>query len=201
MTLGERIKAVREKAGMTQVELGKKVGVSGVAIMRYEKGTRQLRIGQLQSIADALEVSIDYLCGLPISTLSENVFHQKVEPRALPADDLVEAPATETSGASSALGRRQAEISSANQLLKALVDQYEGNLEDLLDGISRLSVEEREALTDASATILIALRTGEATVGKPVATRTGGPQNAPTPQEGKDTTPATDTTETPPDDK
>ena len=57
MTIGERIKAAREKTGMTQVELGEKVGVSGVAIMRYEKGQRQPRYDLLLHIADALGVS------------------------------------------------------------------------------------------------------------------------------------------------
>lgn len=56
MGIGERIKAAREKTGMTQVELGKKVGVSGVAIMRYEKGQRQPRLDQLIRIAVALGV-------------------------------------------------------------------------------------------------------------------------------------------------
>lgn len=63
MTLGERIKAAREKIGMTQVELGKKVGVSGVAIMRYEKGSREPRIEQLQRIANALGTIPAYLMG------------------------------------------------------------------------------------------------------------------------------------------
>lgn len=61
MTIGERIKAARETAGMTQVELGEKVGVSGVAIMRYEKGQRQPRYDQLQRIAKALDVSVHTL--------------------------------------------------------------------------------------------------------------------------------------------
>lgn len=63
MTFGERIKEAREKSGMTQVELGEKVGVSGVAIMRYEKGTREPRIEQLRAIADALEVPLFYFTG------------------------------------------------------------------------------------------------------------------------------------------
>ena len=57
MTIGERIKAARENSGMTQVELGEKVGVSGVAIMRYEKNQRQPRYDQLQRIASALGVA------------------------------------------------------------------------------------------------------------------------------------------------
>lgn len=63
MTIGQRIKTVREQAGITQAALGEKIGVSGVAIMRYEKGTRQPRLEQLDAIADALNVSPFYLLG------------------------------------------------------------------------------------------------------------------------------------------
>lgn len=70
MTIGERIKAAREQAGITQVELGEKIGVSGVAIMRYEKNARQPRIEQLQAIAAALDVSPFYLLGDETATMS-----------------------------------------------------------------------------------------------------------------------------------
>ena len=61
MSFGQRIKAAREQAGITQVELGEKVGVSGVAIMRYEKGTRQPRLEQFQRIASVLGVDVNWL--------------------------------------------------------------------------------------------------------------------------------------------
>jgi transcriptional regulator with XRE-family HTH domain len=61
MTMGQLIKAARERAGMTQEELGKKIGVTGVAIMRYEKGQRQPRLAQLQAIASALGVPVQEL--------------------------------------------------------------------------------------------------------------------------------------------
>lgn len=63
MSIGELIKTARENAGLTQVELGEKIGVTGVAIMRYEKGQRQPRLEQLQAIASVLGVSVDYLLG------------------------------------------------------------------------------------------------------------------------------------------
>lgn len=61
MTTGQHIKAARERAGITQVELGDKIGVSGVAIMRYEKDTRQPRLETLQRIAAALGVPVQEL--------------------------------------------------------------------------------------------------------------------------------------------
>ena len=61
MSIGKRIKEAREKAGLTQAELGEKIGVTGVAVMRYEKGQRQPRPEQLQRIAAALNVSAGFL--------------------------------------------------------------------------------------------------------------------------------------------
>lgn len=58
MSIGERIKRARENAGLTQVELGEKIGITGVAIMRYEKGKRQPSLEQLHRIADALKIDI-----------------------------------------------------------------------------------------------------------------------------------------------
>lgn len=65
MTIGDRIKAARETAQMTQAELGNKIGVSGVAIMRYEKDQRQPRIEQLKRIASVLKMPLSELVGTP----------------------------------------------------------------------------------------------------------------------------------------
>lgn len=61
--LGYRIKSAREAAGMTQEQLGEKIGVTGVAIMRYEKSLREPRPSLLKAIAEALAVTPTYLLG------------------------------------------------------------------------------------------------------------------------------------------
>lgn len=61
---GKLIKAAREKAGLTQEALGKAIGVSGVAVMRYEKGQRQPSLAQLAKIAKTLGVSTMELLNL-----------------------------------------------------------------------------------------------------------------------------------------
>ena len=66
-TMGERIKTARVQAGLTQNELGEKVGVSGVAIMRYEKGLRTPKLQLLKDLSKALNVSTGYLMGLVLS--------------------------------------------------------------------------------------------------------------------------------------
>ena len=84
MSIGEQIKAAREQAGITQAELGQKVGVSGVAIMRYERGKRQPRLEQLQAIAAALGVQVVDLLGPydgpPLPGLVDGDKMEEVEP-------------------------------------------------------------------------------------------------------------------------
>lgn len=64
MSTGERIKAARNKAGLKQSELAEKLGVAVITIGQYERGKRQPRLEQLQAIAAALDVSVNYLLGL-----------------------------------------------------------------------------------------------------------------------------------------
>lgn len=58
MKFGPIIKAAREAAHLTQEQLGEKVGVSGVTIMRYEKGQRKPSFEQLAALAVALNVDL-----------------------------------------------------------------------------------------------------------------------------------------------
>lgn len=51
---GQMIKSAREEAGITQEALGKAIGVSGVTIMRYEKGQRNPSSKVIEEIAEVL---------------------------------------------------------------------------------------------------------------------------------------------------
>ena len=57
MTVGERIKAARKKAGMTQKELADKLGIPYQGISQYERGIRNPKIATVKKIAEALQVS------------------------------------------------------------------------------------------------------------------------------------------------
>lgn len=57
MSIGKRIKMIRKSRGMTQEVLGNLVGLSGVAIMRYEKDQREPNQEIVTKIANALDVS------------------------------------------------------------------------------------------------------------------------------------------------
>lgn len=54
---------LRKKKGFSQAELGKLIGTSGDVVGRYERGDISPSIEVVSKIADALEVSIDYLIG------------------------------------------------------------------------------------------------------------------------------------------
>lgn len=58
-----RIKELRQKAGLTQEQLAKKVGLSEQAISYYELGKRNPKIDKWQKLADFFGVSVPYLQG------------------------------------------------------------------------------------------------------------------------------------------
>lgn len=61
---GARIKVLRKDAGMTQEELGRKVGVSKATINKYETGiVVNLRRDVIEKIAKALDAAPGYLMG------------------------------------------------------------------------------------------------------------------------------------------
>lgn len=63
------IKSARLKAGMTQKELGKILGVTKQTIINYEKGTTEPNWERLEEIAKALKIDVDEL--FPYSELGE----------------------------------------------------------------------------------------------------------------------------------
>ncbi|MFE4203749.1 helix-turn-helix domain-containing protein [Aneurinibacillus aneurinilyticus] len=63
MTLGERIKYLREKNGYAQKFIAEKIGVKNNTLSSYESDKRQPDYDTLQKIADFFEVSVDYLLG------------------------------------------------------------------------------------------------------------------------------------------
>lgn len=65
MTMGERIKTLRIQHGLTQEELGQKVGVQKSAIYKYETGlVVNLKRSMIEKLALALGVKPTYLMGL-----------------------------------------------------------------------------------------------------------------------------------------
>lgn len=59
--IGIRITELRKKKGWSQTELAKQVKVSREAIGKYEREETQPSVETAKKIADALEVTLDYL--------------------------------------------------------------------------------------------------------------------------------------------
>jgi len=59
--VGESIRAHRVLAGMSQGELGRKIGVSFQQVQKYEKGKNRVGAGRLPQIAEILGVPVGAL--------------------------------------------------------------------------------------------------------------------------------------------
>lgn len=63
MTIGTKIKELREAHGIKQKELAAVLGVDPSTITKYEKNERLPEIKYLIKIADFFDVSVDFLLG------------------------------------------------------------------------------------------------------------------------------------------
>ena len=86
MTLGEHIHTLRKKQGLSQGELGKLVGTSGDIIGRYERNEVKPSIDVVIKIADALNVSLDYLAGKTSTEMDINSLKRLEKISSLPSD-------------------------------------------------------------------------------------------------------------------
>ena len=65
-TIGSRIKAIRESAGVSEARLAEAVGVTQQTVSRWESGHVELRVFQLMKIASALRVDVaEIICPKP----------------------------------------------------------------------------------------------------------------------------------------
>ena len=63
MEFSERIKYLRRQAGLTQVDVAEKLGISQPAYASWERGIKKPTQENLVKIAQVLNVSVDYLVG------------------------------------------------------------------------------------------------------------------------------------------
>ena len=76
-----RIKELREKKGLSQIQLAKKTGISSQSISKYECGERNPKIEKWQALANFFNVSVPYLKGYMVCTRCKGYF--------IPEDDAV----------------------------------------------------------------------------------------------------------------
>lgn len=87
MSFGKKISAERKKKRLSQKELAKKVGTISVTIERYERDEIKPSSDIATKIADALEVSLDYLTGKTNIELDNAIIKRVVEIQNLPDKD------------------------------------------------------------------------------------------------------------------
>ena len=72
MSFSMRLKQARESAGLTQLELAKKLGVTKSAIGNYENGVSSPKEAVLLQIFDVLNVEPNFLFQDSFSTINKN---------------------------------------------------------------------------------------------------------------------------------
>jgi transcriptional regulator with XRE-family HTH domain len=85
---GTKVAQLRKERDLSRDELGEKVGTSGAIVGRYERGDMKPSIEIAAKIAEALDVSLDFLMGLS----SELVKDKKMVTRL---EDIKKLPDTE----------------------------------------------------------------------------------------------------------
>lgn len=87
MDLGDNMMLTRKKKGLSQADLGKLIGTSGDVIGRYERGDITPSIEVVAKVADALEVSVDYLIGKTKMQLDKQAVKRLEEISTLPEEN------------------------------------------------------------------------------------------------------------------
>lgn len=75
MEFSERLKKLRKDAGLTQVDVADKLGISQPAYASWERGVKRPTQDNLVKIAQVLNVTVDYLVG----NSDEEIMNNKLE--------------------------------------------------------------------------------------------------------------------------
>ena len=86
-TFGKRLTEVRKVKKLSQDEVAKKLEVHGAVIGRYERDEVKPSIEMAAAIAEALEVSLDYLVGNTDMLLEKNIVSKIVDIQKLNTED------------------------------------------------------------------------------------------------------------------
>ncbi|MDO5479078.1 MAG: helix-turn-helix transcriptional regulator [Clostridia bacterium] len=65
MTLGEKVRQLREDMDLTQGSLGKELGITQRKVSYIESNTYEPSLSDLKAICTFFEISANYLLGLP----------------------------------------------------------------------------------------------------------------------------------------
>ncbi len=88
MTFGEKMTLIRKQKKLSQAELGKLSGINGDIVGKYERDEMKPSIETAKKLAEALEVSLDYLEGDgDLKILDKKTMKRLEDIEKLPDDD------------------------------------------------------------------------------------------------------------------
>jgi transcriptional regulator with XRE-family HTH domain len=76
---GNRMAQLRKEKDLSRDELGEKIGTSGAIVGRYERNDMKPSIEIAAKIAEALEVSFDYLVGISSELIKDKKMINRLE--------------------------------------------------------------------------------------------------------------------------
>ena len=89
MTLGEHITTLRKRKALSQAALGKQIGTSGDIIGRYERGVITPSIDVIIKMAEALDVSLDFLVGKISMEIDQSALKRLEDISKLPEEEKI----------------------------------------------------------------------------------------------------------------
>jgi transcriptional regulator with XRE-family HTH domain len=82
-----RLVSLRKEKKISQGELAEKVGIHNNVLGRYERGEATPSVDMAAKLAEALEVSLDYLAGKTDVELDKSILDKIISIQKLPAED------------------------------------------------------------------------------------------------------------------
>ena len=89
MNTGERIKAARLRAGLTQKELADRLGIPYQGIGQWERGVRIPKESTLRKLAPALGVTYGYLIGLEDIDALDTYYSMQAQLKSMVNDEVI----------------------------------------------------------------------------------------------------------------
>jgi len=88
MTFGQKMAFCRKEKKISQAEIGKLASINGDIVGKYERDEMKPSIDTAKKLADALEVSLDYLVGdAELRMLDKKTMQRLEDIEKLPEDD------------------------------------------------------------------------------------------------------------------
>lgn len=88
MTFGQKMALCRKEKKISQAEIGKLASINGDIVGKYERDEMKPSIETAKKLADALEVSLDYLVGeAELRVLDKKTMQRLEDIEKLPAED------------------------------------------------------------------------------------------------------------------